>query len=244
MLHNLKSEKLAGCIIFLIIAGLLTIMILMDHPSAALDISDTISTESESHDSISPMETKEVESTSSKVIEETDKEETSSSKVENTSETTIPEEEISIPDTGVVYYDVPISESDQDFIREICESYDFDEELIYKIMNAESSFNPKAVSSTNDHGIMQLNERWYSSYLNIEDGFEYIYKDGFDIYNVKHNVLIAIRELDYWRGVCNSRGYYSTQSMLECYNRGFGYFDNTSRTTYSDNVFSKIVNQL
>lgn len=243
MLHNLKSEKLASCIIFLIIAGLLVLMILMNKPSSALDISDTTSTELESSSSISSMKIEEVNSTSSKVIEETESKEVSDSEVETTSETTIPEE-VSIPNTEVVYYDVPLSESDQDFVKEVCESYDFDEELIYKIMDAESNFNPKAVSSTNDHGIMQLNKRWYSGYMDIEDGFEYIYKDGFDIYNVKHNVLIAIRELDYWRGICNSRGYYSIQSVLECYNRGFGYFDNTSRTTYSDNVLSKIVNQL
>lgn len=139
----------------------------------------------------------------------------------------------------ITCYDVPISDEDVEFVKEVCSYYSFEEELIYKIMAQESRFDSKAISKTNDHGIMQLNARWYKGYLNIDDGFSYIYSDGYDIYNIKHNVILAIRQMDYWRKQCQSRGYTSTVSMLECYNRGFSYFNNTSYANYSSKVLSQ-----
>lgn len=139
----------------------------------------------------------------------------------------------------VTYYDVPVSEEDQDFIKEVCQEYEFSEVLVYQIMYTESRYDPKAVSETNDHGIMQLNATWVDSYVEKTDKFNYVYADGFDIYDIRHNVLIAIRELDYWRGICNDRGYYSEAHMLECYNRGFNFFKNTDYRNYSTKVLSQ-----
>lgn len=148
------------------------------------------------------------------------------------------EEETILETVDIVYYDIPISEDDQDFIKEVCSEYNFDEKLIYQIMYVESRYNKNLISSTNDHGIMQLNANYINSFLNMNDKFNYVYSSGFDVYNIKHNTLLAVRELNSWRDVCNKKGYTSIVSVLECYNRGYNYFKNTSKTNYSSKVLS------
>lgn len=157
----------------------------------------------------------------------------------NDPEVTIEPTVTPVPMMTVVRYDVPLSEDHQEFVREVAAYYNFDEELIYQIMKAESDFDSTAISHTNDHGIMQINKQWYSGYIDADDGFNYVFDNGVDLYDIKQNVVIGVRELDYWRTQCLDRGYESVQSVLECYNRGFNYFKNTSYTRYSDNVFSK-----
>ncbi len=57
-----------------------------------------------------------------------------------------------------VYYDVPLSHDLQDYIRELCETYDIPMSLIIAMIDVESSFKPNAVSGTNDYGLMQINK--------------------------------------------------------------------------------------
>lgn len=66
--------------------------------------------------------------------------------------TPIPEEE-----PKVVYFNVPLSHDLQDYIRGLCEEYDVPMELVLAMIEKESSFNPNAVSKTNDYGLMQIN---------------------------------------------------------------------------------------
>lgn len=140
----------------------------------------------------------------------------------------------------IVYYDVPLTIDEQNIVYEICLYYNIDVKLVYQIIRQESNWNEKAVSKTNDHGLMQLNGRYYNSYKDRNDGFNYLLKD-FNIYNKIHNILLGVRQLAEWKKVCNSKGYYEVNSMLECYNRGYGYFDNTSNTRYSNSVLSREV---
>lgn len=63
------------------------------------------------------------------------------------------------------YLDVPVDEDLQEYIWSLCCLYDIDEhyELIFAVMQKESSFNPDAISSTNDYGLMQINISNHSS---------------------------------------------------------------------------------
>jgi len=58
----------------------------------------------------------------------------------------------------VVYYDVPLSHSLQKYIYEVCADEKVPVSLIIAIIDYESNFNPETVSSTDDYGLMQINE--------------------------------------------------------------------------------------
>lgn len=56
------------------------------------------------------------------------------------------------------YYDVPLSHDLQDYIRELCDENGIPMSLVIAMIDVESSFNPNAVSSTDDYGLMQINK--------------------------------------------------------------------------------------
>ena len=56
------------------------------------------------------------------------------------------------------YYDVPLDMGFQDYIREECINAGLDMELVLAIMKVESDFNSEVISSTDDFGLMQVNE--------------------------------------------------------------------------------------
>lgn len=51
----------------------------------------------------------------------------------------------------------------QEYLYNLCKKYDLDYCLVMALIELESSFNPKAVSSTNDYGLMQINKCNHSS---------------------------------------------------------------------------------
>lgn len=69
------------------------------------------------------------------------------------------DEEI-VPDLtyDVFYYDVPLSKSLQRYIYEICADERVPVTLVLAMIEHESGFNTEAVSSSNDYGLMQINE--------------------------------------------------------------------------------------
>lgn len=63
------------------------------------------------------------------------------------------------------YYDIPLSIELQEYTFIQCIKYDVDPVLALAVMKTESGFNAKAVSETDDYGIMQINEcnhKWLS----------------------------------------------------------------------------------
>ena len=68
-------------------------------------------------------------------------------------------EEGKLPKLGeVFYYDIPLSYSLQRYIYEVCADENVPVTLVLAMIEHESRFNPEAVSSTDDYGLMQINE--------------------------------------------------------------------------------------
>lgn len=58
----------------------------------------------------------------------------------------------------VFLYDVPLSDSLQRYIYEICTDENVPVALVLAMIEHESGFNPEIISSTDDYGLMQINE--------------------------------------------------------------------------------------
>lgn len=54
-------------------------------------------------------------------------------------------------------YDIPLPEDLQRYAKDLCEEYGVELPVFLAIMEAESGFNPEAVSETDDYGLMQIN---------------------------------------------------------------------------------------
>lgn len=59
--------------------------------------------------------------------------------------------------SNVFLYDVPLSDSLQRYIYEICADEDVPVTLVMAMIEHESGFNPEVISSTDDYGLMQIN---------------------------------------------------------------------------------------
>ena len=86
-------------------------------------------------------------------FEEVSSEDFTSEEITDVVETTTAEAKIEN-----IYYDCPLSHDLQDYIRLLCDENGIPMSLVIAIIDVESSFNPKAVSSTNDYGLMQINK--------------------------------------------------------------------------------------
>lgn len=63
-----------------------------------------------------------------------------------------------LPEVSDIFlYDVPLSESLQRYIYEICADEQIPVSLIFAMIEHESGFNPEIVSVTDDYGLMQIN---------------------------------------------------------------------------------------
>lgn len=70
------------------------------------------------------------------------------------------------------YYDVPLGNDVQDFIRARCCEYGVEMDFVMAIIEAESSFRADLYSGTNDVGLMQINKcnhEWLKDELGVDD---------------------------------------------------------------------------
>jgi soluble lytic murein transglycosylase-like protein len=77
-----------------------------------------------------------------------------------------------------VYYDCPLDKSLQNYIRGLCERNDIPMSLVIAMIEVESSFQPDAVSGTDDYGLMQINginHEWLTEEYGITDFFDPYY---------------------------------------------------------------------
>lgn len=117
------------------------------------------------------------------------------------------------------YYEVPFTEQEQDTINEICAYYNLAPALIYKIIKVESNFNKEALSVTNDIGVMQINKKYFKSYVNEDTTLYKRYKlDSANQTDVYVNVITGCNALVYWKKHCVEQ---TPIHILSHYNQGF-----------------------
>lgn len=75
-------------------------------------------------------------------------------------------------------WDIPLSDNLQQHIHSLCEKYDVSYAMVIAMIDVESSFDSKAVSSTSDYGLMQINA------INHKDNMDYL--NPYD--NVEHGI--------------------------------------------------------
>ena len=72
----------------------------------------------------------------------------------------------------VHYFDCPLDEELQDYIRETCEFYDVPMDIVISIISCESGFQADVISPWDDWGLMQINKvnhEWLSKELGVTD---------------------------------------------------------------------------
>ncbi|MEG1894599.1 MAG: transglycosylase SLT domain-containing protein [Oscillospiraceae bacterium] len=105
------------------------------------------------------------------------------------------------------YYDVPLSNDLQIYIKNICESYGVPEDVVIALIGVESGYKQSVISKTNDYGYMQINSCNHDTLkqqLNISDVL--------DPYDNIHCGVYMLSEL--------YKKYSDTTQVLMCYNCG------------------------
>lgn len=68
--------------------------------------------------------------------------------------------------------DCNLDEEIQEFLYYLCKGYDIDFTFVMAIIQAESSFNPDIISSTDDYGLMQINKNnheWITKAIGVKN---------------------------------------------------------------------------
>ena len=71
-----------------------------------------------------------------------------------------------------IYYECPLDNNLQDYIRKMCEENGIPMSLVLAVISVESSFRDWVISGTNDYGLMQINKsnhRWFYEEYGITD---------------------------------------------------------------------------
>lgn len=101
------------------------------------------------------------------------------------------------------YYDVPLPQDLQKYIRDVCVECGVSEKLVLAVIEVESGFEPDVISSTNDYGLMQINvcnHEWLSQEIGVTDFLDpkqniqagvYMLSALMDKYDDVSHVLIA-----------------------------------------------------
>lgn len=99
------------------------------------------------------------------------------------------------------------------YIKTLSKTYDIDQNLIFAIIKVESNFNPKAISSKNAKGLMQIKQ---STFDFICKKYNFSYKSE-QILDPKINLNVGVAYLNYLSGK-----FYFDQEILSAYNAGEG----------------------
>lgn len=149
----------------------------------------------------------------------------------------VPFDEVQVVEAEVIetepfYYEVPLDHDLQNYIRELCEKYEVPMALVIAMIDQESTFNPSAISKTNDYGLMQINK---INHENLKKTFGVT--DFLDPYqNVQCGIYIIGNHLKSTGG--------DLHKALMAYNLGYGGAKNkwnngTVTTSYSRSVMAK-----
>jgi len=144
-----------------------------------------------------------------------------------------------VKNLNYIYYPVNLTIKEQEFTQDLCYQNNFSYELILSIIYTESRFDKNATSSSNCLGLMQLNERYLSTYselANIENP---------DPFNAMQNISMGIAYLNYLREYWISQGITADEHLyimiLNSYNMGIGSYNNFIK---ENNTYSRSYDQL
>jgi len=147
--------------------------------------------------------------------------------------------DMEVVNLNYVYYPVDLTVKEQEHLQNLAYNNNFSYELILSIIFTESRFDKNAISSSNCLGLMQLNERYLSTYselANIEN------PDPFD---AMQNATMGIAYLNYLREYWKSQGVTADEQlyvmMLNSYNMGISSY---SRFIKENNTYGRTYDQL
>jgi hypothetical protein len=163
----------------------------------------------------SEIEVIDVEETSEVTLNEEDVEEEVVDEVEL-------EEEVEDEESENFYYDIPLSNNIQDFIYEMSEKYDVEVELILAVIEQESNFDSNCRSTTNDTGLMQIND------INLDE-----LKENLNITNL-YDPYQNIEAGTYFLKKCLDAANNELNPALMCYNFGIG----GARELWKEGIYS------
>lgn len=127
--------------------------------------------------------------------------------------------DMEIKNVDYVYYDLPFSSFEQEYIQNLAYQNNISYELIISLIKLESGFNQYAKSSSNCLGYMQLNNRYLENTYSVLAGIE-----NPDPYNFEQNIKMGISYIVYLREYLRSLGYDSEEVLiymvLGSYNKG------------------------
>lgn len=113
-------------------------------------------------------------------------------------------------------YSIPLDKELQDYTLEVCKEFEFEKpEIIFALMEKESSFNTEAISITSDYGLMQIspiNLGWLNTQIGTTDLMDpkqniragvFMLDQLMDEYQDEHMALMAYNlgeygALEYW----------------------------------------------
>ena len=116
--------------------------------------------------------------------------------------------------------DVPMGEEEQEFVFYLSKSYNIDFTLVMALIQHESSFQDDVVSSTNDYGLMQINQcnhKQLTETLGVSD-----YLDPYQ--NIRAG-MFTLRKL--------FERYQDTEMVLMAYNMG----ESTAKSLWKNGVY-------
>ncbi len=147
--------------------------------------------------------------------------------------------EIGTESRNYIYYDIPLTINEQEYIQNLVYSNNFSYELILSIIFAESRFDKNAISNSDCLGLMQLNEKYlntYSKLANIENP---------DPFNAIQNVTMGVAYLNYLREYWISQGVTANEQLyfyiLNSYNMGVNSYKNYIKM---NNTYSRTYDQI
>lgn len=154
--------------------------------------------------------------------------------VTQTVEVPVYESEMLVDTAEVFLYDVPLSNSLQRYIYEICADKSVPVPLIFAMIEHESKFDIEAVSATDDYGLMQINRTNF-------DWLEKKYHSA-DMLNPYQNVFCGISIMGSYIEKYGDYG-----KALMAYNMGdYGaqkaWKSGVTSTAYSENILSLMKN--
>lgn len=126
-----------------------------------------------------------------------------------------------------VYYELPLSNDEQDIVNSVCEKFEIDNRLIYGMALTESTCNPDLIGDSGESfGMLQIQPKWWSHYFDQYGCSDWL--------SIKDNVTVSCAIITEF----SARFGGDIRSVLNAYNTG----DGSCHNGYADRVFEKMEN--